>query len=52
MANLLDMTTFIVDFNGAEEVNNLVGAGLSIHDEVNENREQLYRHRQNVRQQN
>ena len=40
--NLLDMTTFVVYFNGAKKLDNLVGAGTSIRDEVYKNREQLY----------
>jgi len=35
---------FVVNFNGSEEVNNLTRACASIHNEIYQNWEQLYRH--------
>jgi len=36
--------TIVVDFDGTEKLDNLVGARTSIYDEIHENRKQLYRH--------
>jgi len=48
---LLEMMTFVVNLNRAEKLDNLVRARTSVLDKIHKNREQLYRHGKNVRQQ-
>jgi len=46
------MMALVVDFEGSEKLDNLAGARTGVHNEIHQNREQLYRHREDVRQQN
>ena len=42
--------SFVIDLNSSKKLDNLASAGTSVHYEVHQNREQLYRHWENVRQ--